>query len=267
MSDQKPGQGPAAVADPAEKEERSEEREEEQRDEKPVPTEKERLEQARKAQEKISEDHPRFKDVYAKMKSYEAQLSERDKDLEAVREYNMKMAARLEELAKTKEDRKEAAAPDPAVDPDGYRKWHEHQLARKDKEYQEKLTMELRAVQVDTMQSIHDDYDDMVKVAIRDMQRDPALEAKINNSRNAPKAAYEYGKKKMDELKTKEEKEKDRKEHLDQGAVERDSPAPPAKEEPTLSEAERRVVRNLFPEMSYKDAEKKYLAQKKAMGR
>jgi hypothetical protein len=231
------------------------------------PAEEEHLETVRRNQENISPENPRFKEVYGKMKTYEAALSEREKDIEVIRAHNARLAARLDEIEKNKADRKADPPPDPTVDPEGYKKWHEYELARKDKEYRDSLAAQRVQTMIEIEQGLHEDYAQVITAVEREMERDPKLKKEIWESPNPARAAYKYGRKKMDERQNAVKEETERQERLEQTKVERaNAPAAP-KEEATVTDGEKRVIRNLFPDLPYKEAEKKYLTQKKAMGR
>lgn len=210
-------------------------------------------------------NHPRYKEVYWRMKKTERELEERAKDIEALRAHNERMAQAVEELKTVK--KADDPEPDAAADPEAYKAWSKLQLAKKDKEYQERLDKQRVATLIEIESGLHDDYDKAVKVAEREMSRDPALQKKVWGAANPARAAYQLGRKVMDEAAQKDKEEQERQETLDAGAVHKDSPAPaktPAQED-ELTDDEKRVVRNLFPGQDYKEAAKKYIAQKKAL--
>lgn len=267
MNEKNPGQGPADVADP------DKEAPEEQEPESPGSEKEVEKPKSQKDHEPPPES-PRFKEVYGNMKRYERALEEKDKDIEAMRAAMRQQATRLEEIERTKADKRQDPPPDPAIDPDGYKKWHEHELAKKDREHQQKSVQERLQMQIDLQMELHDDYAQMVGIAERDAARDPKIQKEIWGSDNPAKKAYQYGKRKMDELKKQEQEveekaksEEDRQKRLQQGAVEGGGFAPSAKKEEAVSDDERRVIRNLFPNLPYKEAEKQYLANRKHYGR
>lgn len=211
-------------------------------------------------------EHPRYKEVYWRMKKNERELEERGKDVEALRAHSHELAAKLEELQKSKKT--EEPEPDPIADPEAYKSWHKLQLAKKDKESQEALEKIRVSTLIEVESGLHEDYDKAIKVAEREMDRDPALKKKIWGAANPARAAYQLGRKAMDEAAKKDQEEQERQERLDAGDVHRDSPPPPKTPEPEegLTDAEKRVVRNLFPQMEFKEAAKKYAEHKKAIG-
>lgn len=211
-------------------------------------------------------DHPRFKEVYYKMKRFQEEAEERQKDVEALRAHTERMAAALEEVKKTKAP--EEPEPDPAADPEAYKTWHRHQLAKKEKEFSERREKDRVASLIEIESGLHpDDYDKAIKIAEREMARDASIKKKVWDSANPARAAYQVGRKYMDEAAQKEKDEKDRQERLESGDVHKDNPPPPKSpaENDELSSEEKRVIRNLFPEMEFKEAAKKYAEQKKLL--
>jgi hypothetical protein len=213
-----------------------------------------------------SPDHPRFKEVYFKMKDHERELREREKDVEALRAHSEQLAAALQEIKESK--KAEEPEPDPVVDPEAYKAWHRHQIAKKDKEYQLQREKDRVASLIEIESGLHEDYDKAVKIAEREMARDPALKKKVWGSANPARAAYQLGRKSMDEAAQKEKDEQERQERLDAGDVHKDNPPPPKTPDPDegLSAEEKRVIRNLFPQMEFKEAAKKYAEHKKLIG-
>jgi hypothetical protein len=211
-------------------------------------------------------EHPRFKEVWKKTKRLEEERADMAKDLDVIREHNKKLAERLEQIEKAKTE-KEPDEPDPLTDPEGYKAYHKFQMAKKDKEFQEAIAKERIDRQIEVQKELHADYLDAVKVAERDMTRDAELQKKIWNSENPAKAAYQYGKGKMDEIAKADKDEEERQTRLEQADVVKPTPPPPKKEESDLTDDQRRVARRLFSELPAKEAETKYLKQLKAMGK
>ncbi len=213
---------------------------------------------------------PRWNEIYGKFKATERKLEERDKDVEAMREHNRALEARLSNVEKTKADRPAEPEPDPAVDPDAYKKWHEMKRLQEKQEWDKQRAIDRHETQVEMQKELHEDYLDMIKIAERDMVKNEELKKKIWGSPNPPKEAYLYAKRRAKEMEEKTEEETAREKAKKQ--VETESSADAGKgteEEPEekLSDAEVRVVRNLFPDLKPEDARKKYIKQKKAMGR
>lgn len=225
------------------------------------------LAQDRTNQDKIPPDSPRFKEVYKKMKDYEKEREDLSKDLESIREHNAKLATKLQEIEKTKADRVEEPAPDPEVDPKAYKAWAEHQIARERKRRDE----ELEKIRMDNMihieRGIHEDYDDVIKLAEREMKKDAALEKKIWGAQNPAREAYRLGRKILDDKKKSEEDETKRQENIDKSDLESPTPPPPSSpKESVLTDDEKRVARKLFNDQPPEKAYEVYLAQKKAIG-
>jgi hypothetical protein len=243
----------------------------EEKDEKPPLESKEAQESKdEKKEEKKDEfnpspDHPRFKEVYYKLKKAERDLEERGKDVEALRAHSNELAAAVAEMKKVKAS--DEPEPDIATDPEGYKAWTKLQMTKKDREFQDNLAKQRLATQIEIQAELHDDYDEAVKIADREMVRDPALKKKVYESGNPAREAYRLGRKYMDDAAKKDKDEQERQERLDAGTVHKDSP-PPVKDAPPeekLSDAEKRVIRNLFPDMEFKEAAKKYAETRKSM--
>jgi hypothetical protein len=254
MSEENKPEGAVAEATPAAKPAKAEEA-------KKDGSKEEIAEQNRKAFDPGPE-HPRFKEVYKKMKRLEDDV----KDIEVIRAHNQKLAAKLEEIEKSRAP-KDPEEPDPLTDPDGYKTWHKFQLAKKDKEIEERIAKERIQTQIEVQKELHSDYMDAVAVVEREMARDQELQKKIWNSENPAKAAYQYGRKKIDETAKADKEEDDRQARLDQGEVAKPTPPAPKKEEQGLSEEQKRVARRLFNDIPGKEAEEKYLKQLKTMGK
>jgi hypothetical protein len=215
-------------------------------------------------------DSPRWKEVYGKWKATERRLEEREKDFDAIREHNQALEARLNVVEKNKVDRPSEPEPDPAVDPDAYKKWHEMKRLQEKQEWDKQRAVDRHENQVEMQKELHDDYLDVIKIVERDMVKDAALKNKIWNAPNPAKEAYVYGKMRAKEMEEKEREEQSRETTKKQVATEPSDAGGGGTDEPSeekLSEAEVRVCKNLFPEMKLEDAKKKYIKQKKALGR
>lgn len=214
-------------------------------------------------------DSPRWTEVYGRWKDTERKLQERDQDVDALRDHNRALEERLNRVEISKADKTMEPEPDPEVDPAGYKKWVDHQRAKDKQAFDRQREIDRHETQVEIQKELHPDYLEMIKVAERDMAKDKDLRAKIWGSGNPAKAAYEHAVKKTAK-ETEDEKEDVRREKAKQqtdteGAGEEAAESQDA-EEDKLSEAEQRVVRNLFPDLKPDEARKKYQKQKKAMG-
>lgn len=215
---------------------------------------------------------PRWNEIYGKLKASERKLEERDKDVDAIREHNRMLEARLQTLETTKADRPPEPEPDPAVDPDAYKKWHEMKRIQDKQDMDKQRAIDKHEMQVDLQKELHPDYLDVIKEAERDMARDPELKKKIWGSPNPAKAAYKYGEDRRKELedKTRDEESREKAKKQTETETTSDGSGAPDKDEESasgekLSEAEVRVIRNLFG--NDPKGKEKYLKQKKAMGR
>ena len=242
---------------------------------KEVPSEKkakspdEHLELAKKNQDKLDPEHPRFKEVYAKMKDHERALSEKEKDIDALREHTQAMERRLSEIADKKADKSLPAEPDAELDPVAHKAWMRVKKAEEEKladqkEFDREVSLAIRIAA-----SNHDDYDEVVKLAEKEMAKKPELRKEIwKDPVMAPARAYKLGKKLIEERSKVEDEEKERQARLKKGEVLKDGGEADSgdDEEIKLSEAQKRVVRNLYPDMAFKDAEARYIKSLKSLG-
>jgi hypothetical protein len=209
-------------------------------------------------------DHPRFKKVYGRMKGLEREIAEKDKDIEALRNHSRDIITRLEEIEKTKADRPTPKAPDPVADPDAYKAWVEADKLEQKKEFDKELARTRVETLIEVEAGLHPDYDEMVKIAERDSEKDPELKKKIWNSRNPARAAYQYAKSKAEEREKLDKDETERQQRIRNSGVERGGDPPPAASgSDKLGDDEVRVIKNLWPHLPFADAKKKYLANKR----
>lgn len=141
-------------------------------------------------------DHPRFKEIYGKMKEYERGIAEKDKDILAIKEHNKALQEALDKI----EDRDiETARPDPVEKPEEFVKWIEAKVKRDyEKEQRAKAATPVTNdpklnMQIIAASTIYADYNDMVKEVQSDIDNDPILRNQIWGSPNPPIAAYKYG--------------------------------------------------------------------------
>ncbi len=214
-------------------------------------------------------DHPRFNQVYGKMKAYERRLEERDKDFEIIREHNRAMEEEILRLKTNKADKPDDPEPDPDIDPAAYRKWMKLQTEKNKEEDRKQREIDKHTIQVDMQKELHEDYIDMVKLAERDMAKDKELQKKIWNSDNPAREAYRYGKSKHQEVVKAEAEEEERGKSREKMDVEKvgDSGAAGEEEEVKLSDDQKRIIRNLWPDLTFQEGKKKYVTQMKEMGR
>lgn len=213
-------------------------------------------------------DHPRFKEVYWKQKKAERELEESRKDIEAMRAHNAQIVAKLEEIERSRSAKSEEPEPDIVTDPEGYKAWARLREHKREKDYQERLEQQRIATLIEIESGLHDDYAEAVKIAEREIALDPALKKKVWGSSNPAREAYKLGRAKMKEMEDKDKDEVARQERLDAAKTEgADNTPPPAPKEEELSDDEKRVIRNLFRDMDFKEAAKKYKEQKKALAR
>ena len=233
----------------------------------PPAKEEKHLEEARKSQDKIDADNPRFKEVYGKMKAHERALEEKDKDIEALRDHTEQLASQLKKLQEGKEDRKPEPEPDRELEPEAHKKWKEIQDLKKQKAADDKEIERHLHMQIEVQREIHEDYQDAVKLAECDMKKDKELAKKIWGSDNPAKAAYKHGKAILGEKQKVETDEKERQERLKKGDVLRDGGEEgDDKDEVKLTDAQKRVIRNLYPDIPYAEASGRYIKSMKITG-
>ena len=220
--------------------------------------------------------NPRWEQVYARWKDTERELEamktkqkEHSEEWEIVREHNRKLETELEALKKTKADKTADPEPDFEVDPGAWRKWKAHQDAIKDKEHMEELDKTRMDTLLTVEKRIHPDYVEMAKIAERDCAKDAELKKRIYNSDNPFAEAYEYGRKKTDEMKDKEKEEAQRQENrekldVEKGGGHEEDNEP---EEEKLSAPEKNVAHKLYPELEADEAEARYFKSKNAMAK
>src|SRR3990167_9088279 len=226
----------------------------------------EHLDLAKKNQEKLDVDHPRFKEIYAKFKDGERVLAEKEKDIDALREHTQRMERKLAELAEKKADKSLPAEPDAELDPAGHKVWLKMRQAEKEKEDEQreydreiKLAIRLTSAQFD-------DYDEAIKIAEKEMVKKPELRKEVwMDPVQAPIRAYRLGKKILEERSKVDDAEKERQARLKNSEVLKDGGEHEEEEEIKLSDEQKRVVRNLYPDLPYKDAEKRYVNSMKRL--
>lgn len=191
-------------------------------------------------------DHPRFKEIYGKMKEFERQLAEKDETISSIAAHNQQLA---ESVGKVEDKVMQTERPDPYEDPDAYDAWMEARVLKKVKPEPEKQPnvpplqntqgvdpMVRNAYLADIQAGIHDDYHDIVNQVMPDIQADPVLRNQIMNSDNPPKEAYKYGQKKLKKAKaTKDDTE-------DQGYVEGGTNPPTPSKKRKLNDQQKRTA-------------------------
>jgi len=209
--------------------------------------------------DKLTPEHPRFQEVYGKMKGFERNLADKETDIELLRQHNKKLADSLENVRQRVDKSQEGPKPDPVEQPQEYAAYMELQFDKMKKEEEARRVQDRFNIQVDTQKELHDDYESVVKIAMRDIELDKALRDKIWGSDNPARAAYKYGKDKMKESekesgnngklesdsKDKEKAEKERLAAIEQGKVEGGGNPPVKSKDVKLTDEEKRVARAL----------------------
>ena len=149
-----------------------------------------------------SEEHPRFKEIYGKMKTFERGMEDKDKQINDLKTHNTALDKALNNI-----DLKvsETTRPDPADNPEEYEKWLMDKVMKS-------LTTETKAplpimevskektpvvdqrilMQEYAMAAMHDDYYDVLKVVGDEMKTNEFLREEIITHTNPPKKMYEY---------------------------------------------------------------------------
>jgi len=145
-------------------------------------------------------DHPRFKEIYGKLKTQERDNAELRDGLESIKEHNRK----LEETLFGVEDKlAETNRPDPIDDPDGYERFVIDKAKREIKKESTpdvplKDSYDFKAIgqQEQQLSQVpeYNDYFEVVKTANADMNTDPILRREILSATNPALAAYQYAK-------------------------------------------------------------------------
>lgn len=185
-------------------------------------------------------DHPRFKEIYWKMKEFERQLAEKEQAIKMMQEHNRMLQ---ESLSKVEEQFDEQNRPDPVEDPNGFAKWMYEKAMRDLKKQQVMNTtfdptsqpdpnsgigptmpmtqtpdMQRLLIQEEVQRNLHADYDEVIAEVNEDMTRDPVLRNQIWSSPNPAAEAYKYGVEKRKRMSSQ------RQAQLNQGYVEGSTP-------------------------------------------
>lgn len=167
----------------------------------------------------LTPDSPRFKEVYAKWKNADREikklndsLSSRDSDIQMMKEHNQRLAESIDSLKNTVESSAEEPPPDFSENPEAYNQWWQEKFNKETEKIQEKFKQERFNDQVEDQRTIHDDYDAVIKSCMSEIQSDQSLNDRIFKSSNPARAAYKYGKAKME----KETKEKEPADNVDE---------------------------------------------------
>ena len=197
-------------------------------------------------EEKVHEppkDHPRFNEIYGKMKNYERELATERESRQALADHNQSLQEAMDKV----EDKVFATdRPDPTDEPEAYDAWI---LAKAEKKKPKvvppaKPQNEFQE-QIDGVRDIYDDYDEVLNWISPKIDKDQELKDKVWPKKNPALAAYTLGKKMM-------KAEKQRASDIDKGVVEGDSPAPPTTGKRKLSDSEKSTAKKLgIPEDKY----------------
>ena len=223
--------------------------------------------------DRLTPEHPRFQEIYGKLKTterkYEAiekALQDKETDINLLRQHNQQLAESISSVHKKMDKASEKAIPNPIEDPEGYAKHLDEKLESDRKQLQLEQQMQRHYDQVQDQRDLHEDYETIVKPIMAEMESNPELKKRIWGSINPSREAYKYGKSKMaqatkiqEEADTKEKEKAEREKAIAQGQVEGSSTAPSKGDKRKLTDPQKRVARALGV------TEEKYLKQLEAM--
>ena len=216
--------------------------------------------------DKLTPEHPRFKEVYheakeagRKVEELKKSLDEKDSDIQLMRQHNQQLSESISAVNKRVDVSTEEPMPDPNDDPVAYNKWHDDKRSREKKSDDDDRYTQRVNDQIEAQRDIHDDYDTVVKDTMREMETNQSLKTQIYGSSNPARAAYKHGKDKMgasektkseeeaakkkaDEEKAKAE-EVERQKAIDQGHVESGGKPPGESKKVKLTDEEKRVAK------------------------
>jgi len=168
-------------------------------------------------------DHPRFKEIYGKMKEGDRKIAELESTIGGMADHNKALGDALEKIGKIEDKFEEQARPDPLEDPEKYDEWMTEKAVRRMKKAdppvdptpaQPSITEKLE-IQIETVKGVYSDYNELVNHDLEnEIQADPLLRRDIWGSKNPALAAYKYAKDKEAKAAA------DRKEKIDRGFVE-----------------------------------------------
>jgi len=206
-------------------------------------------------------DHPRFKEIYGKMKVFERQIAEGEETNKEMAEHNKALSDALERLGKVEDGIAESNRPDPLHDPEAHEKWLEEKITRKvlkdTKPAVQSTPTPAKDPFIDAQEKVlaevYPDYYEHADVAMADMKGDVLLQKEILGAANPPLAAYKYS------IAKKERADANRNTGLDQGHVEGGEFSPGRPGGGELTPAEKKAAEKFG--ISHKD----YKAQKDAI--
>lgn len=187
----------------------------------------------------LTPDHPRFQEVYRKMKDNERKAQELELTINDIRQHNKILE---EKLTKPKND-EDGEIPNPTDDPAGYAKWVKEQTLATYGETEVDRQKKRTAEQVAEMRLDYDDYDDIVASFNEEFQKTPdeVVYKRIMGSVNPAKALYREAKKKVNE----KVKQREAAENLAPLSSSDSELSPKPKNKIVLSDAQKRVVHGL----------------------
>ena len=187
-------------------------------------------------------DHPRFNEIYGKMKEFERQLSDKDQTIEAMVDHNKSLQESMDGLY---DKVSVSERPDAITDPEGHDKWLSDKIKRDIKREQPapepkpKVVVSRVAEQAETLKGVFPDFDSVANFGNELLTNDPYAKLEIMDSKNPPRALYEYGLKKKGEL------SKKRADNIKQASVEGGGTPPTEGGTTTLTSMQERARKGL----------------------
>lgn len=149
-------------------------------------------------------DHPRFKEVYGKMKTFERSLVDKDTQITALQQHNATLAKSIEDIDSRVS---ETLRPDPADDPEGYEKWLTDKImksvgtvtpvapvsvATPNTPSGGSASNQKLVIQEHAMAALHEDFYEVLEKVGTAMKSNEFLREEIMTHPNPPKKLYEY---------------------------------------------------------------------------
>jgi len=183
-----------------------------------------------------SPDHPRFKQVYGKLKQRERELDTLKSDVELMKQHNSQLSEQMRSQEAAIQAAQQPDEPDIETDPQEWRTWKMNADQQRMDELKGDMNRQQLAWQVDIMRSTHEDYDEKVKTIASKLDTDESLRQEVWNATNPPLAAYKMATK--DEAKDLADEE-----NADQMAMTEGGRAKTPKAKGKISDDERRMMR------------------------
>lgn len=150
-----------------------------------------------KEQDNLGSDHPRFQQIYGKMKGFERNLTDRDTQIKNLIDHNNKLTEAIGSL-----DSKvaEAKRPDPSENPELYEEWLTEKIMKQMKSPAPVkvsaptpvVTDQKLVMQENAMAAVYDDFYEILGVVGEEMKTNEMLREEIMTHQNPPRKLYTY---------------------------------------------------------------------------